>query len=331
MRFSETVVLVLFVIAVIAVYVFAAVIVLGAIRRRLEHRKLPASRRRRAARISILALAVVGIACMAYGYFIEPYWLETTHVTLSSEKLAGLSRPLRIVHISDLHCEEKQRLEGRLPEVIRQIKPDVIVFTGDALNSRGGLVNLKTCMKRLAEIAPTFAVDGNMDVRRFPDTDIFADTRVRLLDGEAVKVSVDQVQINLVGGPAGRWQTIENVLKGLKGDLFTVVLYHYPGRVTAASGYPVDLYLAGHTHGGQVALPGYGALITLSRLGKKYESGRHPVGKTWLYVNRGIGMEGGSAPRVRFWARPEVTVIEISPAGEGREKPREAASAPTRR
>jgi hypothetical protein len=77
----------------------------------------------------------------------------------------------------------------------------------------------------------------------------------------------------------------------------------------------VDLYCAGHTHGGQVALPLYGALITFSKYGKKYEAGLYREGETWLYVNRGIGMEGGSTPRVRFWAPPEVTVIEVSPPG----------------
>ena len=63
-----------------------------------------------------------------------------------------------------------------------------------------------------------------------------------------------------------------------------------------------------------MALPLYGALLTLSKFGKRYEAGLYREGATTLYVNRGIGMEGGPAPRVRFWARPEVTVIEIAPA-----------------
>ena len=60
-------------------------------------------------------------------------------------------------------------------------------------------------------------------------------------------------------------------------------------------------------------MPFYGALITFSKFGKKYEGGTYEVGKTRLNVNRGIGMEGGKAPRVRFCARPEVTVIDIMP------------------
>ena len=64
----------------------------------------------------------------------------------------------------------------------------------------------------------------------------------------------------------------------------------------------MDLYCAGHIHGGQIALPFYGALVTLSKYGKRFEAGLYRVGETWLYVNRGIGMEGerllgsGSAP-----------------------------------
>jgi predicted MPP superfamily phosphohydrolase len=72
-----------------------------------------------------------------------------------------------------------------------------------------------------------------------------------------------------------------------------------------------DLYLAGHTHGGQIALPFYGALITYSRFGKKYESGQFHEGETTLYVTRGIGFAHQPQPEARFMARPEVTVIDL--------------------
>jgi predicted MPP superfamily phosphohydrolase len=93
-----------------------------------------------------------------------------------------------------------------------------------------------------------------------------------------------------------------------------VFLHHYPDEIYEVAKQQVDLYCAGHTHGGQVALPIYGALITFSRFGKRFESGLYKVEDTHLYVNRGIGMDGGFAPRVRFCARPEVTVIDIAAA-----------------
>ena len=77
----------------------------------------------------------------------------------------------------------------------------------------------------------------------------------------------------------------------------------------------VDLMLAGHVHGGQVALPFYGALMTLSRHGKRFEQGLYELPGMNLYVNRGIGMEGGSAPRVRFASRPEITLFLVHPEG----------------
>ena len=119
---------------------------------------------------------------------------------------------------------------------------------------------------------------------------------------------------SLVESPDGVRSGIETALKDATPDAFTLFLYHTPDAILeAAETGRVDLYCAGHTHGGQVALPFYGALVTLSKFGKKYESGLHREGRTWLYVTRGIGMEGDPAPRVRYFARTEVTVIELAP------------------
>jgi hypothetical protein len=93
----------------------------------------------------------------------------------------------------------------------------------------------------------------------------------------------------------------------------TVFIYHYPDVIYDAAARQIDLCCVGHTHGGQVALPFYGAVVTRSKLGKRFEAGLYRVQDTWLYVNRGIGMEGKAAPRVRFCARPEVTVIDLVP------------------
>jgi predicted MPP superfamily phosphohydrolase len=176
--------------------------------------------------------ACIGTACFLYGYFIEPFWPEITHVQISSQKIKKPSKPIRLVLISDMHSDPQARLEERLPDLIAAQKPDVILFAGDAVNSPPGLPNFKRCFARLSR------------------------ARSR-----------------------------------------------------------IDLFCAGHVHGGQVALPFYGALVTLSRFGKQYERGLYHVGSMFMYVSRGIGMEGGVAPRVRFCSRPEITVIDLVPAG----------------
>ena len=113
-------------------------------------------------------------------------------------------------------------------------------------------------------------------------------------------------------GGATDWPDLGHVLATVPADMPTLLLYHFPDAAHLAAKHGIDLYCCGHTHGGQVALPFYGALVTLSRFGKRYEAGLYRVQDTWLYVNRGIGTEG-STPRVRFCARPEVTVIDLVP------------------
>jgi predicted MPP superfamily phosphohydrolase len=261
----------------------------------------------------VLSLASLGILCFLYGYFCEPYWLATTHVKVTSGKLPKGARNLRLVHISDLHCDPKQRLEAKLVQAVAGEHPDLIVFTGDCINSPAGLSIFKECITRLAKLAPTFVVKGNWDVWYWHDQDLFGNTGAQELDGKAVKLEVRGIPIWVTGIAVDNERSLEASLNSIPADAFKLVLHHYPDLIKEAAALQVDLYCAGHTHGGQVALPFYGALLTLSKYGKKYEAGLYREGQTWLYVNRGIGMEGGSAPRVRFCARPEVTVIEITP------------------
>jgi predicted MPP superfamily phosphohydrolase len=91
----------------------------------------------------------------------------------------------------------------------------------------------------------------------------------------------------------------------------TILVYHTPDLAPEAAEAGVDVQLSGHTHGGQVRVPGYGALFAGSLYGKRYESGRRQEGEMTLYVIRGIGMEGKGAPRVRFLCRPEICLWEI--------------------
>ena len=272
-------------------------------------RRAPLGRRARWARRIVLGLAVLGVACFLYARLVEPYWLEVTHVRIASAKLKRGASPIRIVQISDIHSDAAARLEERIPDVIAAEHPEAIVFTGDAINSPDGLSNFRGLMTRLARIAPTYAVRGNWDVWYWSHVDLFGGTGVIELADAAQPLAGRDVW--LAGLPYGDEAKLEGVVATIPKGALAVLLYHTPDEIEHASALGVDLYLAGHTHGGQVALPWYGALVTYSKFDKRFESGRYEVGPTTLYVNRGIGMEGGRAPRIRFCARPEVTVIEL--------------------
>jgi predicted MPP superfamily phosphohydrolase len=308
----EDFVLLLFLGSVAAVYLVAALAIIRIVLQRTGRLSTPAGWQVWLQR-SALTLAAIGVLCMAYGYFIEPYWLSVTRVRIETAKLPRGTRPIRLVHISDLHSDPQARLEERLPGVIAAERPDLIVFTGDSINSPEGLPVLRNCLTRLAQVAPTFVVKGNWDAWFWRGLKLFEETGVRELKNEAVKFDVGDASIWIAGTPVGGEHKFEQTFDTIPPGAFTVFLHHYPDLINEVAAKKVDLYCAGHTHGGQVALPLYGALVTLSKFGKRYESGLYRVDETHLYVNRGIGMEGGPAPRVRFWARPEVTVIEIAP------------------
>jgi hypothetical protein len=250
---------------------------------------------------------------MAYARFIEPTWLEVTHVRIETPKLPDGSQPIRIVLVSDLHCDPEPRLEARLPDVVAAQQPDIIVFAGDAVNVADGLPHFRRCMTRLAAIAPTFAVRGNWDFGEREHLDFYGGTGVRELQVGAAKLTVRGTDVYVAGTACIAGLQPDRALADVPKDALTVFLFHAPDRIPDVPPDRVDLYCCGHTHGGQVALPLYGALITLSKHGKRFESGLYHVEGMPAYVNRGIGMEGGRMPRVRFWARPEVTVFHFEP------------------
>jgi predicted MPP superfamily phosphohydrolase len=172
-------------------------------------------------------------------------------------------------------------------------------------------------MHALTRTAPVFAVKGNWDVWYFRELERFDGTAVRALDGDSAVVDAGGTKVRVAGLAFDHEEGLDAALGGAAPGELTVLLYHTPELIPDLDGRaaPPDLYLCGHTHGGQVRLPFYGAVITLSRMGKAFEAGLYALsGGTRVYVNRGLGMEGGPAPRVRFLCRPEITVLEIVPA-----------------
>jgi predicted MPP superfamily phosphohydrolase len=175
-------------------------------------------------------------------------------------------------------------------------------------------------MTKIAAIAPTFAVRGNWDAWFWRSVDLYGGTGVRELAGDGAELRIGDARVWICGVGVEHERDETRAIAGAPAGDYVVFLYHYPDEADAiASEDRADLYLAGHTHGGQVALPFYGAIVTLSRFGKRFESGLYHIGVLSLYVNRGIGMEGGDAPRVRFCSRPEVTILEIAPTGAATE------------
>jgi predicted MPP superfamily phosphohydrolase len=278
----------------------------GRIRRRPRKGKLSARR------YPVLhTAAAVGIGCWLYGHFVEPNWIDVHVTALPTPKLKTAG--FRIVQITDLHCDQKIRNEEKMVRIINELKPDIIVATGDYLNHESGLRYLRDALKRLEAPLGKFAVMGNQDTGWSSRVDLLDGTGFRWLNQETVVVTKGADRISLSGLNFVLAHAAIGFLDSLPSARFNVFLFHTPDLIEDVSDPAVDLYLCGHTHGGQICLPWWGAMMTFSKFGKKYESGLHRVGETTLYVNRGLGVEGRPAPQVRFLARPEIAVFDIVP------------------
>lgn len=257
--------------------------------------------------ILLLLNGIAGICCIAYG-FTEPYQLETTHTTLHSHKLKAGTK-LRLVHISDLHCDGTVRTDNKLLEQVQLEKPDLIVFTGDAANNSKGVRQFKSILKRLAEIAPVYASDGNHDTRGGAGAvDRYTGTGANILNCAHSTLNIQGNSIWIGGVAIDSENCLMATLRTAPASAYSILLYHFPEGMREATEANIDLFCTGHTHGGQVRLPLYGAIITMTSLGKKYECGLYHEGQTDMYVNRGIGM---TALPVRFLCFPELTVIDV--------------------
>jgi uncharacterized protein len=271
---------------------------------------------RPAARALLLLLLLISAGLVLYGRFVEPRWIALREVSLGGAPPAG-EAPVRVAVISDLHIEPAGEPWTALPGIVNGTDPDLILFLGDPLNRPRALPHLKRVLGAMRARHGKFAVRGNWDVWYWYALPLLEGTGFTWIDGRSERLRVRGQTIFLVGFPfddVDEDERANRLLGGLRGPGWRLLLYHTPDLVESVRG--ADLYLAGHTHGGQVALPLLGPFVTLSRYGNRYARGLKRVGPTWLYVNSGIGVERGIP--VRLGVRPEVTLIKLGgKAGEG--------------
>ena len=304
--------------AIAAVAVFLLVIASGIVVRRTaawirgttafaQQLRASSSRQRWTERAVLLAGAVVALSLVDAA--IEPYRPIVEHVAITDSRLAA-GQTVRIVHLSDLHSEARAKLEDVLPDKVADLAPDVIAFTGDAVNHDDGVANFRRTMTSLARIAPVVAVRGNWDVWWFPHARLFEDTGARELKNEAVPIRVRGQEIWLVGIPVDFEAMAGRAFSGVPPGRPVVFLHHFPWAVKLAAARGAVLHLAGDTHGGQARLPWLGELLRIARHRVWRPLGLQREGGTWLYVSRGIGTEG-NLPPLRLFCRPEITLIEL--------------------
>jgi hypothetical protein len=274
--------------------------------------------------VGVAGIQVVIAGVSLYATWIEPFQIEVTHAKLRSSKL-GDHPPLRLLHLSDLHVERITLRERKLLDLAEELDPDLIVMTGDYLNLSSvcdpdAHDDIRDLIHELCRrtSGPLYAITGSPPVdRRGVVPEIFDGLDVTWLLDEVTELDLDGHHIHLAGLRCSGERSqdaprLRRLLGDLSDDVFTLLLYHSPDLMPEAVALELDLYLCGHTHGGQLRLPFFGALVSSSAFWKRYEMGRYSESDTTLYVSRGLGVEGMGAPRARFLAPPELILWTIS-------------------
>jgi predicted MPP superfamily phosphohydrolase len=282
-----------------------------------------------------LALGTMaGLSALAwYATWIEPLAIGVTERTLAFPQWPARVPPLRLLHLSDLHLERIGRREERLNEMIRSLAPDLICFSGDLLSlsfnaDPTAIAHARSCISEWRAPLGVYAVSGSplVDLPESAQAILGSLPHLRWLQDEAITIEPDGRALTLVGLtcthlPAVDGPKLISALEEVpRGDPI-ILIYHTPDLAPEAAAAGVDLQLSGHTHGGQIRLPFYGAVITSSIHRKRFEMGEYHLPRGGrspmiLYVSRGIGMEGGVAPRARLLSRPEIILWTIKGADE---------------
>lgn len=241
--------------------------------------------------------------------------LETTHYTYAAEQLGADLEGYRIVQISDLHNakfgKNNQKLVGR----IRECEPDMIVLTGDLVDSNHTNVDRAVqFVDEIVKICPVYYVTGNheywLEKSEYDELmDGLIGAGVVILDDQVVEISMGDAKFRLVG--LDDKSLADGTLEALLSDEkeLTVVLAHEPQYFVRYADTGVDLVLSGHAHGGQFRLPFVGGIVAPDQgFLPEYTAGEYYMDGTEMIVSRGLG---NSVIPARLFNYPEIVCVEL--------------------
>ena len=275
------------------------------------------------------ALAASGVGLGAYGILAQSRWFEVTRRQVSIRGLHPALDGLRIVHLTDIHHSRWTSVQWlrEIVETANGLSPDVVALTGDYVYR--GLQYVHPAAIELSKLRPriaTVGVMGNHDWWQNGELTkwAYAKEGIPLIDNARRFITPDRKLVEwsqsglCLAGVGDFWDDVclyDDALGGVPGGMPRLLLSHNPDVAEdskfLSSGHRVDLMLSGHTHGGQIRLPGIGTPVTNSKYGQKYAQGLVEGPVCPVYISRGLGM---TAMPIRFGVRAEIAVIELKVA-----------------
>lgn len=269
----------------------------------------------------LLLILILLIIWIAYGNSA----LEINTIMIKSKRLPKEFDGFKIAQVSDLHNAEFGDDNEKLIAMLKQTQADVIVITGDIIDSRRTDVDVALAFaEEVAKIAPTYYVNGNHEARVPQEYEKLKqgmiDAGVVILENTSVDITSGDKAITLVGisdptfnnesSGATAKEVVENRLQSAipDNDNYKILLAHKPEHINEYAG-KVDLVFSGHAHGGQFIIPFIGGLIAPGQgLFPEYYDGLYERGEAKMIVSRGIG---NSIFPFRVNNPPEIVVAEL--------------------
>jgi hypothetical protein len=267
--------------------------------------------------VIIIFLLVIGLSIFSIGQNND---IVVTKLDYKNSKIPEDFHGYKILHISDLHNDEFGEGQDKLLEEISSIQHDIIVITGDLVDSRR--TDIQTAMEfisRAIEIAPIYYVPGNHEARleNYPEISAqLSKAGVHVLENEALTLKGFTSQITLMGISDPSFYLEEDAVEQHLGKLaennqeeFKILLSHRPELMDLYAKNKIDLVFSGHAHGGQIRLPFIGGLVAPDQgFFPKYTEGMYKEGNTIMVVSRGLG---NSIFPIRVFNQPELVVVRF--------------------
>lgn len=259
---------------------------------------------------SVFALLLAAVSLDAF--VIEPHWLSVRREQMTTTKL---NKPLKIAVVADLQTDRITSYERDVFRRIKEYEPDLLLFAGDYIQlyneKRKGQLDAFNNLLKQCGLNPkvgTFVARGDCD-----SPEDWAKWSEGLPFTVRDKTTTLNASSDIAVSILSLFDSRYPPYVPPKTKKFHIVLGHAPDF--ALRHPPADLLVAGHTHGGQVQIPFFGAPYTLSEVPRQWGGGCWTdIGSgAMLCISRGVGMERETAPRLRFMCRPELVFIDVTP------------------
>lgn len=270
--------------------------------------------------VALIVAAVLLLLVLAQSLW-ENTALQLNTYTVKNEKLPEAFRGYRIAQVSDLHNRQIGADNENLLALLKSAEPDMIVLTGDLVDSRETNIAVALSFaEKAARIAPCYYVSGNHEGRISGYGELKAgliDRGITVLENAVLPIRRGEEYILLMGVIDPSFQALSDEeamrasLQSLdrEQDAFTVLLSHRPELFHIYVENNIDLIFSGHAHGGQIRLPFIGGLYAPHQgLFPEYDAGVYTQDGTTMLVSRGVG---NSIFPLRLNNRPEVLLIEL--------------------